>query len=157
MAANNFTPDKCFEISDSEMLPLLQRLQVEVSDWRVCRHQCGGAIRVARDLGPGHTVWGVYTGGGGWGGGVRYLCLCLLITSITFLYRSFSILVVSVLFSLSFYLFTGRSEWSTVVSFHPTHVLLYSFYFFFFPLSLFLSLSLSLSSSLSTYISFFLF
>jgi cysteine synthase A len=53
-----FTPDGQFQIADEEMLPVLFRLVVEEglilggsSGINIC-----GAIRLARELGPGHTI-----------------------------------------------------------------------------------------------------
>jgi cysteine synthase A len=58
MRAGNFRPDMCFEVSDMEMLPVLQLLQQEEG---ICVGgsagiNVAGAIKVAEYLGPGHTI-----------------------------------------------------------------------------------------------------
>jgi cysteine synthase len=58
MGAGNFTPDMFFEISDQEMMPILQNLQ-ETEGLAIggsAGINVAGAIKVAQELGPGHTI-----------------------------------------------------------------------------------------------------
>jgi len=58
MGADNFTPDMFIEVEDQEMMPILQDLQ-ETEGLAIggsAGVNVAGAIKVAQNLGPGHTI-----------------------------------------------------------------------------------------------------
>ena len=58
MGSDDFRPDMFFEISDQEMIPILQSLQ-QMEGLAIggsAGVNVAGAIRVAKELGPGHTI-----------------------------------------------------------------------------------------------------
>ena len=58
MAADDFRPDMFFEVPDAEMMPILHSLQRDdgIPVGGSAGINVAGAIRVAEEMGPGHTI-----------------------------------------------------------------------------------------------------